>query len=318
MADIFVSYRRGDSAGHTGRLVDSLVRHFGSEAVFQDVQSISVGSRWDDAIRDGVVQCRLLLAVIGRDWLVPRSDGRPRIDDSQDPVRQEILAALERGIAVIPVLVEGAQMPAETALPEDLRPLARWQAHELSDSRWAFDTERLMQMIERVVGIAPATPATASSGAAGSRKLAIAGVAGLAALSGAAWLMWPADGTVKISPPVAAPAVVAPAPAEQAPLAPVNFEGSWYDEEAADWTIRVKQDKVEINHTAPGSGTAIGFAEGTIRDRTISFDYVMMVPDEPHYNGQLVLSDDGTRLTGVLSDVKNGGNTRVLLHRRSP
>lgn len=130
--------------------------------------------------------------------------------------------------------------------------------------------------------------------------------------------MWPADGTVKISPPVAAPAVVAPAPAEQAPLAPVNFEGSWYDEEAADWTIRVKQDKVEINHTAPGSGTAIGFAEGTIRDRTISFDYVMMVPDEPHYNGQLVLSDDGTRLTGVLSDVKNGGNTRVLLHRRSP
>ena len=81
MADIFVSYRRGDSAGHTGRLVDSLVRHFGSEAVFQDVQSISVGSRWDDAIRDGVVQCRLLLAVIGRDWLVPRSDGRPRIDD---------------------------------------------------------------------------------------------------------------------------------------------------------------------------------------------------------------------------------------------
>ena len=252
MADIFVSYRRGDSAGHTGRLVDSLVRHFGSEAVFQDVQSISVGSRWDDAIRDGVVQCRLLLAVIGRDWLVPRSDGRPRIDDSQDPVRQEILAALERGIAVIPVLVEGAQMPAETALPEDLRPLARWQAHELSDSRWAFDTERLMQMIERVVGIAPATPATASSGAAGSRKLAIAGVAGLAALSGAAWLMWPADGTVKISPPVAAPAVVAPAPAEQAPLAPVNFEGSWYDEEAADWTIRVKQDKVEINHTAPG------------------------------------------------------------------
>ena len=43
-----------------------------------------------------------------------------------------------------------------------------------------------------------------------------------------------------------------------------------------------------------------------------------MVPDEPHYHGQLVLSDDGTCLTGVLSDVKNGGNTRVLLHRRSP
>ena len=313
MADIFVSYRRGDSAGHTGRLVDCLIRHFGGEAVFQDVQSIRVGSRWDDAIREGVRGCRVLVAVIGRDWLSPGSDGLRRIDDPQDPVRQEILAALERGIAVIPVLVEGARMPAETALPEDLRALARWQAHELSDSRWAFDTERLMQMIERVIGVAPVERTAAGGAGTGGSRLAVTGVAGLAVLVGAAWLMWPAAGVVEHTPPPADAPMTSPQP----PLAPVNFEGSWYDEDAANWNINVRQDKVEINHTAPGSGTSIGYAEGTIRDRTISFDYVVMAPDEPHLNGQLVLSDDGSRLTGVLSDVRNGGNTRVLLHRRS-
>jgi hypothetical protein len=37
---IFLSYRRGDSGGHTGRLYDWLTARFGRENVFQDLETI--------------------------------------------------------------------------------------------------------------------------------------------------------------------------------------------------------------------------------------------------------------------------------------
>ena len=43
MAKIFISYRRGDSAGHTGRLYDRLADHFGQDQVFMDVDTIRPG-----------------------------------------------------------------------------------------------------------------------------------------------------------------------------------------------------------------------------------------------------------------------------------
>lgn len=317
MADIFVSYRRGDSAGHTGRLVDSLERHFGRQAVFQDVQSIGAGRRWDEVIRDGVSSCRVLVAVIGRDWLAADQGGRRRIDDPQDHLRREVVTALEREVPVVPVLVEGARMPVEAELPDDLKPLVRWQAHELSDSRWEYDTGRLMSMIASAAAIVPQQQV-----APRPRRIkpVHAGAAAALVIAGAVWLLWPDADVIPELPPDAAPSVPdggAHADSGAVAVAPASFEGNWYDEDAADWGIRVDQDKVEINHTAAGTGTAIGYGQGTISDRSISFEYVVMVPDEPRLSGQLVLSDDGQRLTGVLTDLKNGGTTRILLHRRS-
>jgi|HubBroStandDraft_6_1064221.scaffolds.fasta_scaffold441907_2 hypothetical protein len=40
MARIFLSYRREDSAGHTGRILDHLSSRFGSGRVFMDVEGI--------------------------------------------------------------------------------------------------------------------------------------------------------------------------------------------------------------------------------------------------------------------------------------
>jgi hypothetical protein len=59
-------------------------------------------------------------------------------------VRREVHHALDRKILVIPVLVEGAKMPAETELPPDLSALARIQAVTLSSSNLADDIERLL------------------------------------------------------------------------------------------------------------------------------------------------------------------------------
>jgi hypothetical protein len=43
MHAIFISYRRDDSEGHSGRLRDALVQRFGDGSVFMDVVDIEAG-----------------------------------------------------------------------------------------------------------------------------------------------------------------------------------------------------------------------------------------------------------------------------------
>ena len=74
--------------------------------------------------------------------------GRRRIDDPQDWVVQEISAALQRGLRVIPVLVEGAEMPVASELPGPLAPLVNRQALPLRHSSFSADLTRLMAGID--------------------------------------------------------------------------------------------------------------------------------------------------------------------------
>jgi hypothetical protein len=78
----------------------------------------------------------------------PASGGRRRLEDPNDYVRLEIASALAGNVRVIPLLVEGASMPREHELPDDLKPLARRQALEVSETRWEFDVGRLIDTLE--------------------------------------------------------------------------------------------------------------------------------------------------------------------------
>ena len=60
----------------------------------------------------------------GKAWSGPGERDARRLDDPRDLVRVEVAAALSRDIPVIPLLVGGAEMPAETELPQGLRTLA--------------------------------------------------------------------------------------------------------------------------------------------------------------------------------------------------
>ena len=72
-----------------------------------------------------VAQCRVLLAVIGPHWFDAKDkSGARRLDSDKDYVRVELATALERDITVIPILVDGAVLPAEDSLSDDLKPLA--------------------------------------------------------------------------------------------------------------------------------------------------------------------------------------------------
>jgi len=126
---IFISYRRQDTAGHTGWLRDRLAARFGDDQVFMDVATLEPGSDFPEAIRAELAVCDVLVAVIGPGWATATdAQGRRRLDDSHDFVRVEVETALRRGVRVIPVLTEGAVMPGAEQLPKSLAGLVhrRW------------------------------------------------------------------------------------------------------------------------------------------------------------------------------------------------
>jgi len=152
-ARIFISYRRADSAGWAGRLHGDLRERFGADRVFRDV-AIAPGVDFREHIEGVMDGCEVLLAVIGPRWAtVTGPDGRPRLDAPDDLVRLEIERALGRpDVHVIPVLVEGAAIPAADDLPAGLRPLSRRNAVEITDVRWEYDVHRLLDCLQAVLG----------------------------------------------------------------------------------------------------------------------------------------------------------------------
>lgn len=146
---IFISYRRIDSAGYAGRIFDRLSAHFGAEAVFMDVDTIEAGLDFVEVLQNAVLSCDVLVALIGRQWLnVTDEAGKRRLDNPEDFVHIEIVAALSRDIRVIPVLVDGAGMPRSTELPENLKPLARRNALQVDHQTFNADAYRLIAQLE--------------------------------------------------------------------------------------------------------------------------------------------------------------------------
>jgi hypothetical protein len=110
---IFVSYRRQESSHLAGRLYDRLADRFGEAQVFIDVDTIEPGVDFAEEIFRAVAACKVLLAIIGPAWLSSADgQGGRRLDDPGDIVRLEVEAALQRGVRVIPILMDGAVMPA--------------------------------------------------------------------------------------------------------------------------------------------------------------------------------------------------------------
>jgi hypothetical protein len=158
---VFISYRRDDSAPYAGRLYDRLADAVGAENIFMDVDSISFGLDFAEAIRTAVASCDVLLAMIGPEWLTISERGRRRLDDPDDFVRLEIEAALERNVRVVPVLVDEAELPTREQLPESLQPLVRRQTLRLSHDQFRIETQRLIDDLLRLSGTAAALPPNA-------------------------------------------------------------------------------------------------------------------------------------------------------------
>ncbi len=147
MAGVFISYRRSETTAWAGRISDQLKAEFGDDHVFLDVRSIELGEDFEVAIEEMLERVDVVIVVIGPTWTSTEDDQGRRLDQPHDRVRLEVADALASDVRVLPVLVDGADMPDDDELPEDLRPLTRLQAIEVTGSGF----EAAIGEIERVV-----------------------------------------------------------------------------------------------------------------------------------------------------------------------
>jgi hypothetical protein len=133
MPKTFISYRREHTAGDARALVQDLAEAFGADRVFIDV-SLRGGSTWPAALRGELTAAPVVLVLFSPEWLTARDQWNRRlIDSSSDWVRLEIELALDDpSKLVIPVLLDGAELPPAVALPESLYGLVDRQARTVS------------------------------------------------------------------------------------------------------------------------------------------------------------------------------------------
>ena len=281
MLTIFLSYRRVDSGGYAGRLADSLEKHFGKGSVFQDVETIVPGSNFIQAIDAAIARCQVIVVLIGNTWLAERNaNGGPRLNDPDDFVRLEVAAGLRAGTHVIPVLVEGTAMPSESALPGDLKPLARLQAIELSDTRWEYDVERLAKVMRGLLGGRSAQRRFYVFAGIGALVAAVAGVAGYVAYN-----------------------------------QPPQIAGQWMLPNGSFWIVLQNGRQLTIEETHYESKQVWKRGAGTVDRIRVTF-FLDTVYGAPHrFEGSLVLSSDARAMSGTVKEANSATDTPLTLTR---
>jgi hypothetical protein len=254
--------------------------------VFRDVDDLVSGEDFVLGLERALEHCGVLLAVIDKTWLSATDQGGARrLDDPRDFVRQEIGAALHRGVLVIPVLVGGASMPSEAELPDEIKPLARRQAHELTDSRWDYDIGRLAETIGPALdrsskrGLAPAT-----------RRLAlVAAMATLVAAVVAGWYL---------------------------ASRPADLDGTWDFPNGSYWIVEQKGRELAIQEVHHDSREVWKKGRGTIAGNVVEFKLDLVYERGYFTEGQLRIGDRGRRLTGVAVTRPRNIRDDVVLSKR--
>jgi serine/threonine protein kinase len=147
---IFISYRRADSAAITRIIHQRLCSEFGAESIFFDVDTIPAGVDFRNHITGCIDMTAVVVAVVGRRWLRRQwldwlGDRRRKTDDL---VYTEIELALATDTIIIPVLVHGAEMPNPAKLPNSLQKFLYKNALKVRDKAdQAHDLDRLVAAI---------------------------------------------------------------------------------------------------------------------------------------------------------------------------
>ena len=150
---IFISYRRDDVPADARGICDRLSRSFGASNVFIDVDKLVAGQRFERELDTSLAQCDVLIAVIGARWMDLLADHTQQ--GKRDYVCEEIAAALQRNIVVVP-LVAGREdsipsLPRAADLPESIRDLVLYQKHRIAHETFRRDADDLVAAIKTVL-----------------------------------------------------------------------------------------------------------------------------------------------------------------------
>jgi hypothetical protein len=130
--NVFLSYRREESAHVAGRIYDHLERELGTGHVFFDVERIPIGDDFRQHIRAALIKSQALVVVIGGQWAARFRQFAGwlswRATRTTDYVRIEIELALDHNVRILPLLVDGASMPSERQMPAKISQICYYQA----------------------------------------------------------------------------------------------------------------------------------------------------------------------------------------------
>jgi small GTP-binding protein len=150
MANIFISYRRKDSAPEARRIYEWLTTRPNPSGVFMDLSGIEPGENFHAAIRREIDSAEVMLVIIGKEWAFAENpDGLQRLDEPGDVVRREIMIGLGSSMRVVPVLVSGAEMPQAIHLPAALVKLTNLNAFRVNEATFEEDMDRLAEYLRK-------------------------------------------------------------------------------------------------------------------------------------------------------------------------
>lgn len=107
-----------------------------------DVVEARPGRIFPEVIKSEVVSCDYFLALIGHHWFSNENEPGP------DYVLLEIQWALETKRAIIPILVDGANMPSAASLPPEIRQFANYEAFAIRSESFSDDVNELLTVID--------------------------------------------------------------------------------------------------------------------------------------------------------------------------
>lgn len=157
---VFISYRKDDTSGESVLLKEAIERHLPESSVFLDHNKTQSGEDYRKRIERELASTDVFLCLIGPRWAnASDASGNRRLNDADDLVRIEIVSAIERGKAIIPVLVNGAQMPKRDDLPPTIWTLTNHQGINYRVETKEADAAVILKGIRNVIEPpAPAVP----------------------------------------------------------------------------------------------------------------------------------------------------------------
>ena len=157
---VALSYRPLDTSLAVWRASARLAQAFGRERIFFDGYARQDGDAGADggALFAGAAPCVVLF--IGAAW-----NGLAMLDPADAPRREAEAALINPSSTLIPVLVDGADMPRAEHLPRSLRPLAERTSLRLaSGPDHDVQLERLVRTIQlRLVQAGVAAPLSSAA-----------------------------------------------------------------------------------------------------------------------------------------------------------
>ena len=142
---VFISYQRKDTL-YLAHVLYYALRH-GQHQAFVDTGSIADGEIFREKIVTEVAQSNLMFALIG-----PRFSAE-RLHEANNVVAFEWRCAKFHNIAVVPLLLDDAAMPADDVLPPHFRWFSRRNALKVRQSSLAADIDHCVSEVPALSAI---------------------------------------------------------------------------------------------------------------------------------------------------------------------